>query len=78
MKVEIIVADGLVDMVVATIRKVARTDQKGDCRAGYTSSLSLKQFRPATFLASPMVVWNTSLSASVDFITCLFQSANSG
>jgi nitrogen regulatory protein PII len=32
MKVEIIVADGLVDMVVATIRKIARTDQKGDCR----------------------------------------------
>lgn len=32
MKVEIIVADGLVDMVVATIRKIARTDQKEDCR----------------------------------------------
>ena len=32
MKVEFIVADGLVDMVVETIRKIARTDQKGDCR----------------------------------------------
>jgi nitrogen regulatory protein PII len=32
MKIEIIVADGLVDMVVATIRKIARMDQKGDCR----------------------------------------------
>jgi len=32
LKVEIIVADGLVDMVVETIRKIARTDQKGDCR----------------------------------------------
>ena len=32
MKVEIIAADGLVDKVVETIRKIARTDLKGDCR----------------------------------------------
>jgi nitrogen regulatory protein P-II 1 len=31
-KVEIIVADGLVNKVVATINKVAKTDQKEDCR----------------------------------------------
>ena len=32
MKVEIIVVDGLVDKVVATIRKIAGTDRKEDCR----------------------------------------------
>ena len=32
MKVEIIAADGLVDKVVETIRKIAWTDRKGDCR----------------------------------------------
>jgi len=32
MDVEIIVADGLVDNVVATIRKIVRMDQKGDCK----------------------------------------------
>ncbi len=32
MKVEIIVEDGLVDKVVGTIRKIARTDRKEDCR----------------------------------------------
>jgi nitrogen regulatory protein PII len=32
MDVEVIVADGLVDNVVATIRKIARMDQKGDCK----------------------------------------------
>ena len=32
MKVEIIVADGLVDKVVETIREIARTDRKEDCR----------------------------------------------
>ena len=32
MKVEIIVADGLVDKVVETIRKIVGTDRKGDCR----------------------------------------------
>jgi nitrogen regulatory protein P-II 1 len=32
MKVEIIVADGLVDKVVETIRQIARTDRKEDCR----------------------------------------------
>lgn len=31
MKVEIIVADGLVDKVVETIRKIAGTGRKGDC-----------------------------------------------
>ena len=32
MKVEIIAADGLVDKVVETIRKIAGTGLKGDCR----------------------------------------------
>jgi len=31
-KVEIIAADGLVDKVVETIRTIAMTDRKGDCR----------------------------------------------
>ena len=32
MKVEIIAADDLVDKVVETIRKIAGTERKGDCR----------------------------------------------
>lgn len=32
MKVEIIAADGLVDKIVETIRKIAVTERKGDCR----------------------------------------------
>ena len=32
MKVEIIAADGLVDKIVETIRKIAGTERKGDCR----------------------------------------------
>jgi len=32
MKVEIIAADDLVDKIVETIRKIAGTEQKGDCR----------------------------------------------
>jgi len=32
MKVEIIAADDLVDKIVETLRKIAGTEQKGDCR----------------------------------------------
>lgn len=32
MKVEIIVTDDLVDKVIGTVRKIASTDKKGDCR----------------------------------------------
>ena len=32
MKIEIIAADGLVDKIVETIRKIAGPERKGDCR----------------------------------------------